>query len=501
MISIDEMVAFCRRKGFVFPSSELYGGIAGIYDYGPLGVELKNNIKKEWWKNHVQERDEITGIDGAIISHQKIWEASGHLSGFSDVILECKKCKNRVRGDHFIEDKLKISADGMKSNEINNLVKEKKLKCPNCSGEFNEASNFNLMFPVNVGVGTGLTAYLRGETAQLIFADFKEVMNSARLKLPFGIAQVGKAFRNEIAPRNFLFRLREFEQMEIEYFVKPGDNKCPFIDEVLNHKINIYSSEMQSKNQKAEKMSMKEALSKKIIKNEWHAFWLAHEHMFLISIGANPDNFRIRQHKKEELAHYSSDCWDLEYNFPFGFKEIQGIADRQAYDLTQHINHSKQDLSIFDEESKTKLVPHVVAEPSMGVDRAFLLIMFDAYTYDKERENVVLKLHPKLAPIKVAVLPLVNKLNEDAKKIHDELKKEFNCYFDTSGSIGRRYARQDEMGTPICVTVDFDSLKDKDCTLRDRDSTKQIRVPLKDLNMTIWKLLSGKINFLDAGLL
>ncbi|MBS3150927.1 glycine--tRNA ligase [Candidatus Woesearchaeota archaeon] len=497
LISIDEMAIFCRRKGFVYPSSEIYGSLSGFFDYGPLGVELKNNIKREWWKTNVQQREDMAGIDGSIISHQKIWEASGHLSGFSDIILECKKCKEKVRGDVFIEDRLKISTEGLKVKDITQIIKKNKLKCLKCGGEFKEASDFNLMFPVNIGANKDKSsiAYLRGETAQLIFANFKKVAENSRLKLPFGIAQIGKAFRNEIAPRNFLFRCREFEQMEIEYFVKPVDNKCPYIKEVLNHKIKILSTEMQEKDEEEKEMTIKQVLQKKIIKKEWHAYWLAQSNRWFISLGANPDNFRIRQHKRKELAHYSSDCWDLEYKFPFGFKELEGIADRSDYDLQQHIKHSGQDLSLFDEETKQKIIPHVVAEPSLGVDRAFLVFMFDAYEYDKKRENIVLKLHPKLSPIKVAVFPLLkNKktLVKKAKEVYDILKKEFVCAYDTNGSIGRRYARQDEAGTFLGVTIDFDSLKKNDVTIRSRDTTRQVRVKIKNLKEVIKELIEGE---------
>lgn len=491
--TIEEIAKFCKRKGFVYPSSEIYGGLAGIFDYGPLGVELKNNIKREWWIKHVQQRDDIVGLDGAILSHQKLWEASGHLSGFSDVLLECKKCNNRVRGDVFIEDQLKSSTEGLKVNQINEIIKTNKLKCLKCSGEFKEASDFNLMFPVHVGASkeNNSIAYLRGETAQLIFANFKNVAENSRLKLPFGIAQIGKAFRNEIAPRNFLFRCREFEQMEIEYFTKPHDNKCPYINEFLNHKMKVFSSEMQEKNQKEKEMTVKEILHKQIINNEWHVYWLIYQFYWFVNLGADAENFRIRQHKKTELAHYSTDCWDLEYNFPFGFKELEGIADRSDYDLKQHIKHSKQDLSIFDEATKSRIVPHVVAEPSLGVDRAFLVFMFDAYEYDKKRDNIVLKLHPKLAPIKVAIFALERKLDEKAQQIYNELKKEFSCFFDSSGSIGRRYARQDESGTPFCITYDFDSEKNKDVTIRERDSAKQIRVKISELKTIISQLING----------
>jgi glycyl-tRNA synthetase len=360
------------------------------------------------------------------------------------------------------------------------------------------------MFTTNVGPieAEAAKAYLRPETAQLIFTDFKLVVDNARLKLPFGIAQIGRAFRNEISPRDFLFRCREFEQMEIEYFVHPDKiNKCPFIKEVLEHEIFIYSDEMQEKRKDAKKMKIKEALKKNIIKTEWHAYWLAVEHKWFTSLGARADNFRIRQHLKEEKSHYALDTWDLEYRFPFGWKELQGMANRTDFDLRQHMEHSKQDFSLFDEESKKKILPHVVAEPSQGVERAFLVFMFDAYSYDKERGNIVLKLHPKLAPIKVAVFPLVNKkgIFEKSREVYDMLKAEFNCFFDSKGSIGRRYARMDEIGTFLCCTADFQSLEDGTITIRNRDTTKQIRVRIEDLKEIIRKLINSEIEFEKAG--
>ena len=496
MLSIDEMYVFCKKKGFVYPNSEIYGGLAGFFDFGPLGTELKNNIKNQWWKAFVQSREDVVGIDGCIITNPKIWEASGHTEGFVDILIECKKCNERFRADTLIEDVLKIPADGMKEKEIDALVAKHKIKCPKCKGDLGKASKLNLMFSTYVGPKETKEskAYLRPETAQLIFADFKAVVDTSRLKLPFGIAQIGKAFRNEISPRNFLFRCREFELMEIEYFIRPKQ-KCTFIKEVRNYKMPVYSSEMQEKNKKAEEMSVKQALDKKIIKNEWHAYWLAKCHKWFIDLGANKKNFRLRQHLKDELAHYSSDCWDLEYNFPFGWKELEGIADRSDFDLQQHIKHSKKDLSIFDEETKKKIIPHVVAEPSLGVGRTFLVFIYDAYDDDKKRGNIVLHLHPKLAPVKLAILPLLSNKKElikFAKDIYDELKARFACSFDKAGSIGRRYARNDEIGTPYCLTVDFDSLKKKDCTIRDRETTKQIRVKIKDLIPALGKLFAGE---------
>ena len=500
-ITIEEMATFCKKKGFVYPSAEIYGGLSGFFDYGHLGVELKNNIKAEWWKFHVQQRDDIVGIDGSIITNPKVWVASGHVGSFEDILVECTKCRLRFRADHLIEDALKISADGMRKEDINKLISQNKIKCPKCKADLRDAEQFNLMFETNVGPvkSESAKAYLRPETAQLMFTNFRLVQENARLKLPFGIAQIGKAFRNEISPRDFLFRCREFEQMEIEYFVHPKKtNECPYINEVLSHKMHIYSAEMQEKAQREKDMAIKEALDKKIIKTQWHGYWLATAHKWFISLGANPKKFRIRQHKKDELAHYSSDCWDLEYEFPFGFKELQGIADRSDYDLNQHILHSKKDLSLFDEETKEKIVPNVVAEPSQGVDRAFLVFMFDAYHDDKKRGNIVLKLNPKLAPIKAGIFPLVSNKKEIvdiAENIHNELKKYFSCQLDLSGSVGRRYARADETGIPFCITVDFDSLNDSSVTIRNRDTTKQKRIKISELKETLNRLISGETDF------
>ncbi len=477
-LSIEEMAIFCKKKGLVFPSGEIYGGLAGFFDFGPNCVEIRNNIKREWWRFHVQEREDIVGIDGSIITNPIVWEASGHVENFNDVHVKCKKCKKPNKID---------------KSEIG------KARCE-CGGEYEVMGDINLMFKTNIGPVEGSTAYLRPETAQLIFADFKLVAESSRLKLPFGIAQIGKAFRNEISPRNFLFRTREFEMMEIEYFAHPENSKkCPFIKDVLKNEMNVLSSEMQKKQQKPKKMTIEKALKDKIINTEWLAYWLATEHKWFTDLGAKPDNFRIRQHLKDELAHYSSDCWDLEYNFPFGWKELEGIADRSDFDLQQHIKHSKKDLSIFDQETNKKVVPHVVAEPSLGVGRAFLVFMFDAYNDDKKRGNIVLNINPKLAPIKAGIFPLISKpeLEKLAKEIHADLKKYFNITYDRSGSIGRRYARADEIGTPCCITVDFDSLKNKSVTIRDRDTTKQVRVKIVELKDILRKLIDGEIKFIN----
>jgi len=504
-LTIDEMANFCKRKGFVYQNSEIYGGMSGFFDYGPLGSEMKNNLKQNWWKFHVNNRQDVVGIDGSIIAHPKVWKASGHVGCFADIMLECsnEKCKDKIRADTYIEDQLDIAADGFKADKINEVVNENKLVCPKCKSEFKEAKDFNLMFSTNVGpkVDTESIAYLRPETAQLMFTNFKLVMENSRLKLPFGIAQMGKAFRNEISPRNFLFRCREFEQMEIEYFVHPDKvNECPFIDQVINHKIKIYSADMQEKGTDEELIKIKTALDKGIIKTTWHAYWLATEHLWFSGLGANPDNFRVRQHLSTEKSHYALDTWDLEYKFPWGWKELQGMANRTDFDLKQHIEHSKVDLSIYDEETKQKVIPHVVAEPSQGVDRAFLVFMFDAYNEiedSKTGKRVILKLHPKLAPIKVALFPLIKKFEEQSLKIYDTIKEEFTCQYDRSGSIGRRYARMDEIGTPYCVTVDTPEAQT--VTIRDRDSQKQIKVSTESLKDTLRKLLSNEIKFEKAG--
>ena len=474
-ISIEDLSTFCKRKGLIYPSADIYGGAAGFWDFGHLGSELKNNIKKNWWKFHVRQREDMVGIDGSIITNPKVWEASGHVDSFSDIFVVCKKCKKPGKVD---------------KHELG------KVKCPNCGGEFEKktAKEFKLMFETNVGEDG--KSYLRPETAQLIFTNFKYVQENARMKLPFGIAQIGKAFRNEIAPRDFLFRCREFEQMEIEYFTKP-EQKCPY--KIPNVSVLVYSEEHQKKNKEMEKMKIKDAFEKGILNKDWHAYWLAVELQWFFDLGANPDKFRIRQHEKEEISHYSSDTWDLEYKFPFGWKELEGIADRSDYDLSQHEKFSKKDLKIFDEGEKKKILPHVVCEPSLGVERALLVFLFDAYCAN-ESGNIVLKLNPKLSPIKAAVFPIVKKpeFEKFARKVFDDLKEEWNIIYDKSGSIGRRYARNDEVGTPFCITIDDESLNKKDVTIRLRDTTEQVRVKIKDLKEVLRKGISGE-NIIKLG--
>ncbi|MFW5846769.1 MAG: glycine--tRNA ligase [Nanoarchaeota archaeon] len=480
-LTIEDMANFCKQKGFVFNSGNIYGGLAGFWDFGPLGVELKNNIKKHWWNFHVQQREDIVGIDGAIITHPKVWEASGHVENFVDIAVICKNCKNKFKVDE---------------SELSSA------RCDKCnSNDLENKGKFIPMFTTSVGPieSDSLKAYLRPETAQLIFANFKNVLDTSRMKLPFGIAQIGKSFRNEIAPRNFLFRSREFEQMEIEYFIDPAKiETCPH--KIPNVEVLIYSSEMQLKNKKPVKMKISTALENKTIKLPWHAYWIAVELEWFFNLGANKNNFRIRQHLPDEKSHYATDTWDLEYNFPFGWKELQGIADRGCYDLSQHENNSKKDLKYFSEEKKKKISPIVISEPSLGVERAMLVFLFDAYRKNKKGETV-LRLLPQLSPIKASIFPIIKKTQYEkiSQEIFNELKKEFNVAYDKSGSIGKRYARNDEIGTPYCITIDDKSPNKKDVTIRDRDTKKQIRVKISELKETLRKLIYQEIEFEKAG--
>lgn len=468
VLSIDEMATFCKKKGFIDRSGDIYGGFAGFFDYLFLGAELKKNLKDDWWNFFVRGREDIQGMDGAIITHPDVWKASGHVDNFSDVFVTCKKCKKDAKVD---------------KSEV------ERVKCEECGGDFDwdNAKDFELMFKTNVGKDS--FGYLRPETAQLIFANFKQIFDGARMKLPCGIAQMGKAFRNEIAPRNFLFRCREFEQMEIEYFIKPGE-KCPYPIPDIEVKVLAEGwDEMK-------KMTLKDAVKKKIIAKDWHGYWLGQSLAWFRDMGANLENFRILQHEKAGLAHYSTDTWDLEYNFPFGWRELQGIADRGDFDLSQHEKVSKQKLGVFDEETKERFLPHVVCEPSFGVERALLVFLYEAYSVN-EKGNVVLKLSPKLAPIKAAVFPLMKKGEQRrvAEKIVDDLKKRFNVTYDVSGSVGRRYARNDEIGTPFCITVDDESLSDGTVTVRDRDTQEQKRVKIDELRHVLADLIEGERDF------
>ncbi len=502
-ISIEDMASFCKRKGFVYPSSEIYGGFSGFWDFGPLGSELFNNLKQEWRKFFIQERKDMVEIETSIISHPKTWEASGHVTSFGDLILECEKCGNNLRADHFIEDSLKINADGIKPEEINKLIQKHNLRCPKCKSNFKELRDFNLLFKTSVGAreNSASTSYLRGETAQGMFMNFKNIVDSSRVKLPFGIAQIGRCFRNEIAPRDFLFRSREFNIGEFEFFIHPKEKKCKILGE--DH-LNLSFKILDSETQDTRKNNLKKVLIKDLLKKnkleEWHAYWLAEQILFFKRIGLNLENIKIREHVKTELSHYSSATFDIDYEFPFGSKEIAGNANRGQYDLNQHIKFSKSKLEIFDEESKKNVIPKVI-EPTFGMERIFLALITDAYHFDSKRDNIVLKLDPKLSPIKAAIFPIVKKpeFEKIAEEIFDDLKKEWKILYDNSGSIGRRYARNDEVGTPFCITIDEDSIKKKDITIRNRDTTNQIRVKVSELKNTLKKLINNEINFEDAG--
>lgn len=480
-ISIDELAVFCKRRGFVFPSSEIYGGMAGVWDFGPLGVELLNNIKRAWWSHFVQQRDNVVGLDASIISNPKIWKASGHLANFSDVAVVCKKCK--------------------KTNKVDE-AELSSAKCIFCGGELNKnaAKKLNMMLSTKVGPveEDSLVSYLRPENAQGMFTNFKLVTETSRMKLPFGIAQIGKCFRNEIAPRDFLFRCREFTIGEFEFFISPKEFKCNLLNkEHLNLKINLLNAETQEKGKKDLKETTLEKMIKEKRLDEWHAYWLAEQILFFKKLGLNTSKIKLREHMKSELSHYSSATFDFDYEYPFGSKEIAGIANRGQFDLTNHMKESSEKLDYFDEETKTRVIPRVI-EPTFGIDRIFLAAIVDSYKFDDKRGNVVLHLNPKIAPFKTAVFPLLSNNDELlnlSQKIHHEIKKEFTCFFDKSGSIGRRYARQDEIGTPYCITVDHDSLKKNDVTIRDRDTTKQIRIKIRDLKETLNKLLKEEIDF------
>lgn len=440
---MQKIVSFCKRRGFIYPSSEIYGGFANSYSYGPYGTELKNNIKRMWWKRFVQDRPDMVGIDGPILLNPKLWEASGHTSGFNDAMVDCKACKKRFRADHLVEQATGRDLEG-DLTAMSKVLKEEKIKCPECGqSDWTEARNLNLMFTTAMN-GIDGPVYLRPETAGAIFVDFKNVLDSMRVKVPFGIAQIGKAFRNEIVAGNFIFRLREFEQMEIEYFIDP------------------------------------KAKWEKLFDN-----WLKQEEDFALALGANSKDLRRYEHPKEKLSHYSRKTVDIEYNFPFGFSELYGLAHRGDFDLSQHAKFSGQDLSYFDQANNRKYLPHVL-EPTFGVDRSVLVALCAAYQEEQIEGEVrtVLKFPQEIAPVKIAVFPLLknkDKLVAKAKEIFDSLKDKYLCEFDDNGNVGKRYRRQDEVGTPYCITVDFDSLEDGTVTVRDRDSMKQERVATDEL--------------------
>ncbi|WP_173428054.1 glycine--tRNA ligase [Sharpea azabuensis] len=455
-LDMEKLIAHAKNNGFVYQGSEIYDGLANTWDYGPLGVELKNNIKRAWWKRFIQESPYNVGIDSAIFMNPRVWEASGHIGNFNDPLIDCKKCGKRHRADKLIEAyDPNMHADGMEPEEMMAYIREHNIGCPDCGGhDFTDIRKFELMFETSMGVvkDAKSTVYLRPETAQGIFVNFKNVARTTRKKVPFGIGQIGKSFRNEITPGNFIFRTREFEQMELEFFTKPDTDL------------------------------------------EWFSYWRSACMNFLKDLGLKEENLRFRDHEQKELSFYSKATTDIEYLYPFGWGELWGIADRTDYDLNRHMEYSKKDLTYLDPTTHEKYVPYVI-EPSVGADRLFLSIIADAYD-EEELEGgdtrIVMHLHPALAPIKVAVLPLTKKLSEKAEAIYASLSADFNTEYDVSGKIGKRYRRQDEIGTPLCVTVDFDTLEDEAVTVRDRDTMKQERVKIEDLKDYIAKRVAFK---------
>ena len=455
--SMDKIVALCKNRGFVYPGSEIYGGLSNTWDYGPLGVLLKNNIKNAWLKKFVQESPYNVGLDSAILMNPQTWVASGHLGGFSDPLMDCKECKTRHRADNLIEEQAGENTAGWTNDQLNEFIATHDIKCPNCGKKnFTPIRQFNLMFKTFQGVTEDSKAelYLRPETAQGIFVNFANIQRTTRKKVPFGVGQVGKSFRNEITPGNFIFRVREFEQMELEFFCKPGTDL------------------------------------------EWFQYWRTYCKNFLLSLGIKEENLRLRDHSPEELCFYSKATTDFEYKFPFGWGELWGIADRTDYDLTQHMKTSGKSLEYFDPETNEKYIPYVI-EPSLGVERLFLTIVSEAYDEeeigegDKSDVRTVMQRHPALAPVKAAILPLTKKLKEPATELYTKLAKKFSVEYDEAGQIGKRYRRQDEIGTPFCITYDFDTLEDGCVTVRDRDSMAQERVKIDDLV----KYLEEKLEF------
>ena len=447
--SMEKVVNLCKARGYIYPGSEIYGGLANTWDYGPLGVELKNNVKKLWRKKFIQETPYNVGLDAAILMNPQTWVASGHVGGFSDPLIDCKECKTRHRADKLIEEWMHEHGcdevvDGWSDEKMLSYMKENHISCPNCGKEnFTDIRKFNLMFKTFQGVTEDSTAqiYLRPETAQGIFVNFKNVLRTTRRKLPFGIAQIGKAFRNEITPGNFTFRTREFEQMELEFFCKPGTDL------------------------------------------EWFEYWRNFCKKWLLDLGIKEENIRLRDHSKEELVFYSKATTDIEFAFPFGWGELWGIADRTNYDLSKHTEHSNEDLSYMDQETGEKFIPYCI-EPSLGCDRVTLAFLCNSYEEEEIAEGdvrTVLHLHPALAPYKVAILPLSKKLSEKAQEVYAQLAQDFMCDYDEAGSIGKRYRREDEIGTPYCITVDFDTLEDNCVTIRDRDTMEQIRININEL--------------------
>ena len=489
-MDIRKIADVAAKLGIAFPTAEVYGGYAGFYDWGPVGTELKNNVKRSWWKEFVHASHEVVGLDGSIITNPEVWKASGHVDHFHDPITVCKKCGKRYRADHLIEEATGKSAEGKPPEEMSEAIRKLGVKCPECGGELGDVVLFNLMFSTQVGPYEGSLSYLRPETAQLIFVNFPRLYQIARKRMPLGIAQVGKAFRNEISPRNFLFRLREFEQMEIEFFFDPEDDKCPYYEKVKDYEALVLTAEMQERGEREKAMKVSEAVPD-IPGREWVVYWIVRSLEWFEKIGVRKDLLRVREQLPEERAHYSEGTWDVEFYFgSMGWKEIEGIAHRGTYDLRRHSEHAGKPFEAVRSDG-TKFTPMVV-EPSWGVDRVVLALLFSAYDEDGKRK--LFRFRPAVAPYTVAVFPLVSKdgLPEKAWELYMSLLDSgINAVYDEKGSIGRRYRRQDEVGTPWCITVDHQSLEDNTVTIRDRDSMEQVRVPVTGVVEWIRKRMKG----------
>jgi glycyl-tRNA synthetase len=488
-MDISNIMSIAKRRGFIFPSSEIYGGLSGFFDFGHVGLLMKKKIENSWGDFFVKSEDNIFEIETSLIMHEKVWKASGHLDSFIDPLTQCKKCGTFYRVDNLIEEKTGKFVEGLKSDELTKLIQKNKLKCPKCKGDLSEAKIFNLMMSTNVGAAGGNIAYLRPETAQGTFINFKNLLASTRSNLPFGIAQVGHSYRNEISPRQWIIRVREFTQMEIEYFFNADKISVPN-EESLKIEIPILTREEQlKKNPKILEIVAKDSVGKKIIPNELMAYFLAKEFLWYQSLGIPKEALRFRHMKPEETPHYSKGNFDMEIRFDFGWKEVVGNAYRTNHDLSNHMKHSGEDFSVM--EDGKKVVPHVV-EPSFGMERTMYAVLLYCHRDGKDRGWEWFQLPPKIAPYAAGIFPLVNKggLPEKAEEIYKNLKSCYDVFFDDSGSIGKRYARADEIGTPFDVTIDFQTIEDDTVTLRDRDTTKQIRVNIKDLSNILWKLIN-----------
>ncbi|MEM5867147.1 MAG: glycine--tRNA ligase [Candidatus Aenigmatarchaeota archaeon] len=488
-MEIDKVIQIAKRRGIIFPSSEIYGGLSGIFDYGHVGLLLKRKIENYWRDFFVRDEENIFEIESSTIVHEKVWEASGHLKSFVDPITQCKKCNSFYRADNLIEEKAGIFAEGLSSEELSRIIKEKNIRCLKCKGELSEVKIFNLMFSTNIGPASGNTAYLRPETAQGIFINFKNILASTRTKLPFGVAQVGKSYRNEISPRQWLLRMREFTQMEIEYFFNPKKIEVPK-KEVLNTKIRVLTREAQKeKNPRELEIRAKDAVEKGIIPNELIAYFMAKEFIWYQSLGIPKEALRFRHMLPEETPHYSKGNFDLEIKFDFGWKEVVGNAYRTDYDLKAHMKHSGESFEVVD--NGEKIVPHVI-EPSFGMERTIYAVLLHCFVEGKDRGWSWFKFPPKISPFTLAVFPLVSKdgLPEKAREVYLSLKKFFDVYYDESGSIGKRYARADEIGVAFCVTIDYQTLKDSTVTIRNRDDCSQVRVEIPKIKDFVSKFLN-----------